>query len=118
MIAQSVDLTTQFNANNSVIIETSNWQNVVVHLNGTPSGTISITGSNDGGAITGAVDDNPSTALNFTAIQATDMSSGTAVTAIAAAGNFKIINLPKYVKIGGASAATTGKLIVFFTTPV
>ncbi len=118
MVSATQDLTLAFNANNSVIIETSNWQNLVLHLNGTPSGTISITGSCDGGEISGATSNNPSTALNFTAIQATDMSSGTAVTAISAAGNFKVINLPKYVKIGGASAATTGKLIAFFTTPV
>lgn len=118
MLATTLDETTYFNANNGVVIDSSGWQNVTVQLDGTPSGTINLTGTNDAGAITGVSDGNPLTAINFTAIQATDISSGTAVTAIAGAGNFKIINPPKFIKIGGASAATTGKLIVYLTTPV
>lgn len=118
MLATTLDFTSQFNANNGVKFDTSGWQNVVVQLDGTPSGTISITGTNDAGAITGISDGNPLTSINYTAIQATDISSGTAVTSIAGAGSFKIINPPKFVQIGGASAATTGKLLVYMSTPV
>lgn len=118
MLAETLDLTTIFNANNGIKIDTSGWQNVTVQIDGTPSGTISITGTNDAGAITGISDGNPLTSTGYTAIQATDLSSGTAVTSIAGAGTFKIINAPKFVQIGGASAATTGKVIVYLTTPV
>lgn len=118
MIANTLDLTTVFNANNGIKIDTSGWQNITVQVDGTPSGTISITGTNDAGAITGVSDGNPLTSTNYTAIQATDISSGTAVTAITGAGSFKIINPPKFVQIGGASAATTGKVLVYLTTPV
>ncbi|HEY8687746.1 MAG TPA: hypothetical protein VIM07_00815 [Chitinophagaceae bacterium] len=118
MISQTLDLTSQYNANNGVVVDTSGWQNITVLIDGSLSGSNNITGTSDAGAITGTSDGNPLTATNFTAIQATDLSSGAAVTSISVAGNFKIINPPKFVKIGGASAATDGKVIIYLTTPV
>lgn len=118
MIATVLDFTQTFNANNGVKFDSSGWQNVTIQIDGTPSGTISITGTNDAGAITGVSDGNPLTSTGYTAIQATDISSGTAVTAITGAGAFKIINPPKFIQIGGASAATTGKVLVYMTTVV
>lgn len=118
MIASAKDVTAEFNANNGFKMDIANWQNVVIHVSGTLSGTINITGTNNGGEITGATGNSPTSAKDFTAIQATNMASGAAVTAIAAAGNYKLINLPQYIQVGGASAATTGSVIVFLTTPV
>lgn len=118
MLSSILDLTTAFNQNNGVKVDVSGWQNVTVQVDGTPSGTISITGTNDAGAITGTSDGNPLTSTNYTAIQATDISSGSAVTSITGAGSFKIINPPRFVQVGGASAATTGKVLFFLTTPV
>ena len=118
MISQSIDYTTEFNANNGIKIDVANWQNVVVHVSGTISGTVNVTGTNDGGAITGSTGNSPTSSLNYTAIQVTNMATGAAATAIAAAGNYKVINLTQYIQVGGASAATTGKVIVFLTTPV
>ncbi len=109
MLATTLDLTTDFNANNGVKVDTSGWQNIMIQLSGTPAGTISITGVSDGG---------PKQSINFTAVTATNLATATGLTAIVAAGNYLISNPPKYVQIGGASAATTGKLIVYMTTPV
>lgn len=118
MLSQSLDVTSEFNLNNGVKLDVGQWQNIIIHVSGVLSGTLSITGTNDGGAITGATGDNPQSALNFTAIQATNMATAAQVTAVAAAGNFKVNNVTKYIQLGGASAATTGKVIFFLSTPV
>lgn len=117
MLSQILDVTADFNANNGVKLDVSQWQNATIHLSGTPSGTISLTGTNDANAIQGVSDGSAVSSANFTAIQATNLADGSAVTAIAAAGNFKIVVATKFIKIGGASAATTGKVIVFLNTP-
>ncbi len=116
MISQVLDLTVDFNANNLVQLDIGGWQTCSIQAVG-PSGTITIQGSNDGGEVTGSVSESPTTAINFGIIQATKLSDGTSVTAIAAAGVFAInvINC-KYLSIGGASAAAT-KLLVFLTKP-
>ncbi len=118
MLANTIDYTTDFNANAGVKIDTSGWQNITVQLSGTPSGTISITGSLDGGGITGISEGSPKQSTNYTAITATNLATATGLTAIVAAGNYLITNPPKYVQIGGSGASTTGKLIVYLTTPV
>lgn len=118
MLATYLDFTTVFNANNGVKFDTSGWQNVAIEVSGSITGTVSITGSNDAGAITGVSDGNPLTSTNYTAITAINAATATGVTAISAAGNYIISNPPKFVQIGGASAATTGKVIVYMTTPV
>lgn len=118
MIASVVDYTTEFNANNGIKVDVANWQNVVIHVSGTISGTVNVTGTNDGGAITGATSNSPTSSLNYTAIQIINMATAAAVTAISAAGNYKVIYPTQYIQIGGASAATTGKVILFLTTPV
>lgn len=117
MVSQSLDVTSEFNLNNGVKLDVGLWQNVIIHVSGSVSGTLSITGTNDGGAITGATGDSPQSSLNYTAIQATNMATAAQVTAVAAAGNFKVNNLTKYIQLGGANAATTGKVIFFLSTP-
>lgn len=118
MLATTLDLTTAFNLNNGVKIDTSGWQNLSIHFSGTITGTVSITGSNDAGAIQGVSDGGPKQSINYTAITATNSATAAGLTAITVAGNYTISNPPKFVQIGGASAATTGKLIVYLTTPV
>lgn len=118
MLQTTIDATLFFNANNGVTIDTSGWQNVLIQVSGSISGTVNITGTLDSGGVTGVSDGNPLTATNFTAVTAINAANATGVTAIAAAGNYSISNPPKFIRIGGASAATTGKLIVYLTTPV
>lgn len=114
MISETLDLTNTFNATNTVQIDTSGWENVIIHMVGTVSGTITFQGSNDGGAITGAVDESPQAAINFSTISATKMSDGTLTTSLAAAGLYKLTQPCKYLKFGGASAAAT-KVFVLLT---
>jgi hypothetical protein len=117
MLQYYQDLTSDFNANNKIQIDVGMWQNVTVHFSGSISGTVNVTGTNDAGAVAGVSDGNPVSAANFTAIQATNLADGTAATSISSAGNYKITVGTRFIKVGGASAATTGNVIVFFTTP-
>lgn len=114
MIATTLDLTTTFNANNTAQIDVSEWENVIIHMVGTVTGTITLQGSNDGGSITGAVSQSPQAAINFSTISATKMSDGTLTTSLAAAGLYKLSQPCKYLKFGGASAAAT-KVLVFLS---
>lgn len=118
MVSTILDVTTEFNLNNGVKLDIGSWQNIVIHVSGSISGTVNVTGTNDGGAVKGATNDTPTSSTNYTAIQVTNMATGVAATAVASAGNFKVIIPTKYIQIGGANAATTGKVILFLTTPV
>jgi hypothetical protein len=107
-----MDLTTEFNRDNGWTADMSGWDYLVVTLVG-PSGTISLLGTNDGGGINGVSEGNSLAALNFTAVQGVKCSDGSAVT-VAAAGQTKIQNQGRYLKIGGASAAATKFLVELF----
>lgn len=117
MLSYSEDVTADFNAANGVKRDVSQWQNVTIHVSGNISGTINVTGTNDPGAVQAVTDGNAVSSLNYTAIQVTNLATGSAVTAIAAAGNYKAVVGTKFIQVGGASAATTGKVIIFCTTP-
>lgn len=117
MISTTLDLTTSFNATNTAQIDVGGWENVIIHMIGTVSGTILLQGSNDGGAITGAVDESPQAAINFTTIVATKMLDGTTTSSLAVAGLYKLTQPCKYLKFGGASAAAT-KVLVFMSKVV
>lgn len=111
------DITDNLNTNHVVNLDVSQWQSVTIGLSGSITGTINLLGSNDGGSVQSVTDGNAVSSLNYTAIQATNLATGAAVTAIAAAGNFKITVGTRFIQIGGSNAATTGKVIVFCTTP-
>lgn len=118
MLSQTLDLTDIFNANNGVKLDVGEWQSVTIHVNGTVGGTVNITGSNDAGSVQAVTDGNALSSLNYTAVQVTNLASGTAVTAIAAAGNYKYVVATRFLQVGGANAAITGgKIIAFFNTP-
>jgi len=117
MLSYSEDVTADFNANNNVKRDVSQWQNVTIHVSGSVSGTVNVTGTNDAGAVQGVTDGNAVSSLNYTAIQVTNLATGAAVTSISAAGNYKAVVGTKFIQVGGASAATTGKVIIFCTTP-
>lgn len=115
MVSKILDVTTEFNANNGVKLDLSLYESATFSFV-TPTGTISITGSNDAGAIEGVTDGNALTSTNYTAIQAINLGTGSAVTSVVAAGNYKVTIGPKFIQFGGASAAAT-KVLVFCTKP-
>jgi len=118
MISQILDVTSDFNANNGVKVDVSQWQNCTVHVSGSVSGTVNITGTNDSGAVQSISDGSAKSSANYTAVQATNLATGSAVTSISAAGNYKVTVGTKFIQVGGASAATDGKVILFLTTPI
>lgn len=116
MISYTEDLTSKFNANNQATVDVSGWETASFHFVG-PSGTISITGSNDSGAVTGVTEGNAMLADNFDTIQAVNLASGTAVTSVATADIYRITPVScKYIRLGGASAQAT-KVIMFLSKP-
>lgn len=117
MLSQIKDITAELNANHLVNVDVAQWQNCTIHLSGNITGTINILGSNDAGAVQAVTDGNATSATNFTAIQATNLATGATVTAVATAGNFKVVVGTKFIQIGGNSAATSGRVILFLNTP-
>lgn len=113
MVAQYLDLTAQLNAENEAIVEVGNWDYAVIQAV-SPTGTLNITATLDSGAVQGTTDGNWVDSTNYVTVQATKLADGTAVTAIAAAGLFRVAVVGRYLKIGGASAAAT-KLLVMLT---
>jgi hypothetical protein len=95
---------------NAFVIDVSNYDYVVAQFVA-PTGTISITSTNDSGDVQGTTDGNYTTAANFTAVYATKLSTNTAVTAVDAAGLYKINVAGRYLKFGGTSAAAS-KIII------
>lgn len=110
MLSNYQDFTIPFNAGNGITIDTSEWDYVIAQFVN-PSGTISITTTNDGGAVFGVSQGGPATATNFTAVQATLLTAGTTVTAVAAAGLYKVVVVGQYLRFGGAGA-TADKVLV------
>jgi hypothetical protein len=111
MLAQYLDLSLELNKNNFAIVELSNWDYCVIQVVN-PSGTINLTATNDSGAVQGQTDGNYKLSTNYTTIQATKLSDGTDVTALATAGQYRVDVVGRYLKIGGASAAATKLLIM------
>ena len=105
-LSNIIDVTTRFNADNGFVADLSGWDTLVAQFVG-PTGTINITASNDGGDVQGVTDGNSLSATNFQTTNGVKMSDGTTVTAVAAAGSFRVGNVGRFVKFGGASAAAT-----------
>ena len=107
-VRNTQDITLKFNANNGDIIDVSGWDKVTWGFH-TPSGTISITGTNDGGSN----NPSPATAQNFTAIQATRLTDGTKVTSVTQNDLYEVDVNCQFVQFAG-SGATAASVIVFF----
>jgi len=105
-LSLTVDITTEFNAGNGYVADSSGWDYLVWQFV-SPTGTINITATNDNGAITGTVLGSPLTATNFQSAGGTKISDGTLVTSVSAAGLFKTTYVGQFVKFGGAGAAAT-----------
>jgi hypothetical protein len=103
--------------NNKVVLDIGEWQTLTVQVIN-PGGTISLLGTNDDGAITGSTNGNAGDAANFNAVQATNLTTGIAVTAVTGTNLFRIDPVSfKYLQIGDGSTATATKIMVFKTKP-
>ncbi len=110
MISQYLDLSNEFNATSNVILDIGEWDYIIVQLVN-PSGTVSFLTSNDGNAIQSVSDGSAASAINFVAIQGTNLATGSAITSIAAAGIIKFTVMGKYFQLLGTSI-TADKVLV------
>ena len=108
------DVTDAFNANNGYVADASNWDYLIWQFV-SPSGTISVTATNDAGSVTGSFEGNSLTATNFATIVALNLASTTSalVTAVSSAGLYRVDRSGQFIKFGGASAAATKVIIQY-----
>lgn len=103
--------------NNKVVLDIGLWQTLSVQVIG-GSGTISLSGTNDDGAITGATNGDAGNAANFTAILATNLTTGATASAVTGTNLFRIDPISfKYLQIGDGVTAAATKILVFKTKP-
>lgn len=104
-------------ANNKLVIDIGEWQTLTVQIIG-GSGTRSLLGTNDNGAITGSTNGSALDAANFNAVQAVKLTDGSSVTAITDTALYRIDPISfKYLQIGDGSTAAATKIMVFKTKP-
>jgi|ERR1044072_2091103 hypothetical protein len=109
-----LDITDKARDDGSWVLDVSLWKNVTFQFVN-PTGTFNFEGSNDSNAIRGVSDGSAASAINFTAIQAINLATGSATTSANAAGLFKIEVFCKFIRISGG---TTDKIIVFRNAPL
>lgn len=118
MISRTMDLASQLvGSNYYAVADVSEWESLTIQVIGL-AGTCNIAGTNNGGDITGSVDGSPKNAADFNNIQAINLTTGTAVTAVTGTTLFRISPVSfKYLRLGdGASFAGT-KVLVHCTKP-
>lgn len=99
------DLTLQYKQGiYSITLDMSGWDKATFQAVAPLAAPISIYGSNDGGGLTGVRPGSAQTAGNFSLIQATNLSSGTAVTTMATAGLYSVPINSQYLRLQGGGA--------------
>lgn len=93
------DVTVEFNQDGFYIADASNWDYLIWQFVG-PSTTIGIYATNDSGAIQGVTDGFALTSINYTSVQATDLSSGATVDSITGDGLYRVAQTGQFVKFG------------------
>ena len=117
MIAKHIDFTNQFNtgigSNTGLLqIDTSGFDYTIVHfINMTGSTTFQ--GSNDGGAIQGDTEGNPTSATNWVSVQGVNQTTGAAGTSAASNTIYKFSSVARYLQFDGTASATC-KVLVYF----
>jgi hypothetical protein len=104
MISQYLDLTNDFNVAGLATIDVGEWDWITVQLV-TPAGTVTFSTSNDGGAAQAVTDGNAASAINFIAIQGTNLNTGTTGTTLAASGLMRFAVIGRYLQLSGTTAA-------------
>ena len=114
-LSQIVDVSQAFvtGGPSTINIDLSGWDSATIQLV-SPSGAINFLGSNDSGSITGAVEGNPTTAINFTALEATNLATNAVATSGAASGLWKLVGLPKFLQLSGTTITAT-KVLVYLS---
>lgn len=112
------DVTAQFNADNGYVIDMSNWDYAIWQFV-SPSGTISVTATNDNGepasSLPSTFSGSSLTATNFQTAVAQQLSQTTTtyVSSVSSAGLYRVDHVGNFVKFGGAGATATRALVHF-----
>lgn len=102
---RQVDLTREYKNNiYNVKLDMSGWDRTTVQVVAPIANPIYVYGSNDPNALQGVRDGNAELAINFTPIQAVNLATGTAVSSMAAAGEYKIDINARFLKLEGGGA--------------
>lgn len=113
-LTRLLDLTPDFNAvtNPAVKIDVSGWDFVVAQLV-LPTGTVTFSATNDGGAIEGTTDGNATSSLNYIDVQGTNLNSGVATTTLGASGLIRFAVVGKFMRFSASGTVTVAKLLVY-----
>lgn len=104
------DVTQEFNQDGFYIADASNWDLLVWQVIN-PTDNIGFAATNDSGAIQGVTDGFALTSINYIPVQATDLSTGTAVT-IGGNGLFRTTHVGQFVKIAGAETLVSADKVI------
>ena len=88
----------------SITLDMSGWDKTTIQVLAPVAGSLYVYGSNFGGAVTGVTDGNASLATQFTAIQATNLATGSAVSSFNAAGEYQVNINAQYLRVQGGGA--------------
>ncbi len=118
MISRTMDLAPQFSATSFyAVADIGEWETITIQAIGI-AGTMTIAGTNDGGEITGSVDGSARNAANFNAVQAINLNTGAAATAVTGTILFRISPVSfKYLRLGDGATAGATKLLIHCTKP-
>jgi hypothetical protein len=102
---------------NKAVVDVGLWETLTIQvING--GGTLSLLASDDAGAITGVTDGNATTADNFNAVQAVNLTTGATATAITGTNLFRISPVSfRFLQIGDGATATADEILVHCTKP-
>jgi len=114
-LGRPLDLTLEYKQSvYSITLDVSGWDKVTIQPIAPVAGAIFIYGSNDGGAVNGVTQGNAQLARNFTAIQATNLATGAAVSSMATAGLYSVPVNAQFLRLQGGGADVY-KLLAFET---
>lgn len=105
-----VDVTSDFNSDSDVKIDTGGYDYSVVQLV-SPSGTVNFLHTNDSGDIQGSSDGSAVSATNFVSVHGVNLASTTNVTSLAASGLVRFQGIGRYLQLSGTSV-TASKILV------
>lgn len=104
-ISKPLDLTNDYKANvYNIKLDMSGWDRTTIQVVAPIAAPVNIYGSNDPNALQGVRDGNAELAINFTAVQATNLATGAAVTQMATAGNYKVDVNTRFLMFSGGGA--------------
>lgn len=114
MLAQYLDLTSQFNTGQSALFETSNYDYAIVQIIGNNEGdNIAFNATLDSGAIQGVTDGNISLSNNYLPIVAENLASGLFVQTDGGSGGiFRFDVVGRYISISNNGDQSVNKLLI------